>query len=96
MSADRSGCWCADKRQPCSYHEGWGDAEDVCAVEIDGLSAELAAAYEDADRLAARLEGAIGSVMHGMSNMDCHGNACNCGAHNALRSHAALRSAGES
>ena len=52
VSADRSGCWCANKRQPCSYHEGWGDAEDVCAVVIAGLRAELTAAYEDADRLA--------------------------------------------
>ena len=21
----RSGCWCADTRKPCTYHEGWLD-----------------------------------------------------------------------
>ena len=35
-TANRSGCWCADKRQPCEYHEGYEDgiASDSVAVEI--------------------------------------------------------------
>ena len=93
VSADRSGCWCADKRKPCSYHEGWGDAEDVCAVEIDGLSAELAAAYEDADRLAAIAKFV---VRRGLARIDRGMEAAERELFAALAAHAALRAAGES
>jgi len=63
----------------------------VCAVEIDGLSAELAAAYEDADRLASAAHG----IKRGLARIDWGTELAERELFAALAAHAALRAAGE-
>lgn len=49
----RKGCWCADQRTPCSYHEGWWDGLEAAlpilqevGAERDRLAATVAAAQK--------------------------------------------------
>lgn len=44
---DRSRCWCANRRQPCEYHEGAIDAAAERDAELDRLRAIIAALVEE-------------------------------------------------
>ena len=44
-SANREGCWCANARKPCSYHEGWEDGYEVAARERDATLQQLEKRY---------------------------------------------------
>ena len=51
----RQTCWCADKRKPCQYHEGYGDGLDKLASALRGVG-------EERDRLRVALEEAAGRL----------------------------------
>ena len=34
LAEARDGCWCGDRRKPCSYHEGYADGLEVMETAL--------------------------------------------------------------